>query len=108
MRSKNLGCLLVVDKQGLLRGIFAQGDLFEKVAGRDIDLTKITVDSLMTKDPTALKTSDPIGHLLHLMSLHGFRHIPIVDPDGRPVGLASFKVMLKFTGGLFSDDISPN
>ena len=42
------------------------------------------------------------------MSLHGFRHIPIVDPDGRPVGLASFKVMLKFTGGLFSDDISPN
>ncbi|MDE2797745.1 MAG: CBS domain-containing protein [Gemmatimonadota bacterium] len=108
MRSKNLGCLLVVNKQGLLRGIFAQGDLFEKVAGRDIDLTKITVDSLMTKDPTALKTSDPIGHLLHLMSLHGFRHIPIVDPDGRPVGLASFKVMLKFTGGLFSDGISPN
>ncbi|MDE2698880.1 MAG: hypothetical protein OXI23_08420, partial [Gemmatimonadota bacterium] len=58
--------------------------------------------------PTALKTSDPIGHLLHLMSLHGFRHIPIVDPDGCPVGLASFKVMLKFTGGLFSDNISPN
>ena len=55
----------------------------------------------MTREPTALKTSDPIGHLLHLMSLHGFRHIPIVDPDGRPVGLASFKVMLQFTGGLF-------
>ena len=108
MREKNLGCLLVVDKRGLLRGIFAQGDLFEKVAGRDLDLHQTTVHSLMTKDPTSLKTSDPIGHLLHLMSLHGFRHIPIVDPDGRPVGLASFKVMLQFTGGLFANEISPN
>ena len=104
MRDQNLGCLLVVNRRGLLRGIFAQGDLFGKVAGRDLDLSTTTVDSLMTKDPTTLKASDSIGHLLHLMSLHGFRHIPVVDPDGRPVGLASFKVMLQFTGGLFAGD----
>lgn len=103
MREENIGCLLVVNRNGRLRGIFAQGDLFEQVAGRGLDLSSITVDSLMTKDPTTLKASDTIGHLLHLMSLHGFRHIPIVDPDGRPVGLASFKVMLQFTGGLFAD-----
>ena len=59
MRAKNLGCLLVVDKRGLLRGIFAQGDLFEKVAGRDLDLHQTTVDGLMTREPTALKTSIP-------------------------------------------------
>ena len=108
MRDKNLGCLLIVNRRGLLLGIFAQGDLFEKVAGSNLDLNATTVDSLMTKDPTTLKASDTIGHLLHLMSLHGFRHIPIVDPDGRPVGLASFKVMLQFTGGLFADEISAN
>jgi len=108
MRKENAGCLLVVNKKNRLIGIFAQGDLFEKVAGSSIDLTTTTVADLMTKDPTALKASDPIGHILHLMSLQGYRHIPIVDPDGRPIRLASFKVMLQFTGGLFADPPSTN
>ena len=108
MRDKNQGSLLVVNKSGRLRGILAQGDLFEKVAGYDVDLQNTIVDDLMTRDPTTLKSSDPIGHLLHLMSLHGFRHIPIVDPDRRPVGLPSFKAMLKFTGGLFANETSAN
>ncbi|MBT5829878.1 MAG: CBS domain-containing protein, partial [Candidatus Latescibacteria bacterium] len=103
MRDENAGCLLVVNKKQRLVGIFAQGDLFEKVAGSDIDLQNTTVAEMMTKDPTVLKASDPIGHILHLMSLQGYRHIPIVDPDGRPISLASFKVMLQFTGGLFAE-----
>ncbi len=108
MREENAGCLLVVNDKKRLVGIFAQGDLFEKVAGSDIDLQTITVADLMTKDPTVLKASDPIGHILHLMALQGYRHIPIVDPDGRPISLASFKVMLQFAGGLFSDPTSVN
>ena len=108
MRDKNQGCLLVVNKKGRLRGILAQGDLFEKVAGQNVDLENTTVADFMTKDPTTLKTSDSIGHLLHLMSLHGFRHIPVVDPDRRPVGLSSFKVMLQFTRGLFAEEVSAN
>lgn len=107
MRDENAGCLLIVDSKKALVGIFAQGDLFEKVAGSDMDLKKTTVADLMTKDPTVLKASDPIGHILHLMSLQGYRHIPIVDPDGRPISLASFKVMLQFAGGLFSEP-APN
>ena len=99
---KNAGCLLVVDGNNKLLGIFAQGDVFSKVAAQDVDLKNTTVGSLMTADPTTLRRSAPIGHVLHLMALHGFRHIPIVDRDNRPVGLASFKEILKFTGGLFA------
>lgn len=108
MREENAGCLLVVNGKKRLLGIFAQGDLFEKVAGSDIDLQNTTVSELMTKEPTVLKASDPIGHILHLMSLQGYRHIPIVDPDGCPISVASFKVMLQFVGGLFSDAPQPN
>jgi 2-oxoglutarate/2-oxoacid ferredoxin oxidoreductase subunit beta len=108
MRKENAGCLLVTGGKKRLLGIFAQGDLFGKVAGSDIDLKTTTVADLMTKDPTTLKASDPIGHILHMMSMHGYRHIPIVDPDGRPISLASFKVILGFVGGLFSDGSADN
>jgi 2-oxoglutarate ferredoxin oxidoreductase subunit beta len=108
MKQKNVGCLLIVDRKGKLAGIFAQGDLFEKVAGKEINVQNTSIESLMTKDPTQLKESDPIGHILHLMSMHGFRHIPIIGPDGCPVGLASFKVMLQFVGDLFAEPASAN
>ena len=103
MQEKNLGCLIVTGEDGRVSGIFAQGDIFSKVAGKDVDLISTTVGSLMTPDATTLMRSAPIGHVLHLMALHGFRHIPIVDGSGRPVKLASFKSILKSIGGLLED-----
>jgi 2-oxoglutarate ferredoxin oxidoreductase subunit beta len=103
MQEKNLGCLVVTGDDGRLAGIFAQGDIFSQVAGKDIDLRSTTVSSLMTPDPTSLKRSAPIGHVLHLMAHHGYRHIPIIDGKGRPVKLASFKAILKSIGGLLED-----
>ena len=100
MQEKNLGCLVVTHEDGGLAGIFAQGDIFAQVAGKGLDLSTTTVGSLMTTDPTSLKRSAPIGHVLHLMAHHGFRHIPIVDGKGRPVKLASFKSLLQSVGGL--------
>jgi len=103
MQAKNLGCLIVTGDDGKLSGIFAQGDIFSRVAGKDVDLSSNTVGSMMTPDPTTLKRSSPVGHVLHLMALHGYRHIPIVDGKGRPVKLASFKAILQSIGGLLED-----
>jgi len=103
MQKQNLGCLVITGDKGKLVGIFAQGDIFSQVAGKDVDLKTTTVGTLMTPDPTSLKRSAPIGHVLHLMALHGYRHIPIVDGKGRPVKLASFKAILKSVGGLLGD-----
>ena len=103
MQEKNLGCLVVTGDDDRLAGIFAQGDIFSQVAGKDIDLRNTTVGSLMTPDPTSLRRSAPIGHVLHLMAHHGYRHIPIIDGKGRPVKLASFKAILKSVGRLLED-----
>ena len=100
MQQMNLGCLLVVEEDGTLAGIFAQGDIFSQVAGKDVDLSTTTVGSMMTPNPTSLKRSAPIGHVLHLMAAHGFRHLPIVDGKGRPVKVANFKSLLQSVGSL--------
>jgi 2-oxoglutarate ferredoxin oxidoreductase subunit beta len=98
MQEKNLGCLLVTGDDGKVDGIFAQGDIFSQVARRDMDMNTTTVGSLMTPNPTTLSRSAAIGHVLHMMAIHGFRHIPIVNREGKPVALASFKSVLGFLG----------
>jgi CBS domain-containing protein len=30
------------------------------------------------------------------MAVHGFRHIPLVDDDGRPVGVVSLRDIVEF------------
>ena len=98
LRSNNMGALLVCGPDGKLTGIFTERDLLYRVAGQVRDLSGIAVREVMTPNPTALKASAPIAHALHLMAVHGFRHIPIVDDEGRPLGLTSFRGMVQFIG----------
>lgn len=91
LKGRNVGCVLVTDNGGELIGIFTERDVLYRVVGLIDDPECIPVESLMTPDPTALKASDPISRALHMMGLHGFRHVPIVDDDARPVGFISLR-----------------
>ena len=91
LQGRNVGCVLVTGHGGELVGIFTERDVLYRVAGLIEDLHSVPVESLMTPDPTALKASDPISRALHMMGLHGFRHVPIIDDDARPVGFISFR-----------------
>jgi CBS domain-containing protein len=98
LRRHNIGALLITDAEGKLTGIFTERDVLYKVAGQAQDMSAIPVSQVMTPNPTALRADVPIAHALHLMALHGFRHIPIVDEDGRPQGITSFRGMVQFIG----------
>ena len=43
MQNRHLGCMLIVDGNGVLKGIFTERDLLTKVAGRKLDWTSIAV-----------------------------------------------------------------
>lgn len=101
MRKKRLGCVLVTDSDGILIGVFTERDVLYRVAGQIRDLDGTPVGDVMTAQPTALKRSTPIAHALHVMSIHGFRHIPLVDRRGRPTGLTSFRRVVEFIGANF-------
>ena len=98
---EHAGCLLAVDEEGVLVGILVEGDIFYKIAGQDVDLQATRVKDLMTTNPTVLRQSSPVAYALHLMSLHGYRHIPVVDEDGKPVSVVSFRAGLQFVGDLY-------
>jgi CBS domain-containing protein len=90
---------LVTDERDKLMGIFTEADVLMRVVGLVDDLTTAKVVDYMTADPVALTADLPIAHALHVMSLHGFRHLPLVDENNRPEGIISFRDVVHFIKG---------
>jgi 2-oxoglutarate/2-oxoacid ferredoxin oxidoreductase subunit beta len=96
MNAHNIGCLLVTDDAGQLVGIFTERDVLMRVAGQVEDLSGAVVADYMTPNPFKLRHDTPVKHALHLMSVHGFRHVPLVDENGQPDGVISFRDVVHY------------
>lgn len=103
MREVNVGYVLVLDREMRLAGILTERDLLCKVAGQTADLASIPVSQLMTPNPTVLRLEEPIKHAVFLMAHNNFRHIPLVDDDGRPIGITSVRHVVEFIERLHPD-----
>ncbi len=88
MAENRIGALVIVDNNRIA-GIFTERDALNKVlaGGLDPDATKLA--QVMVKDPQTIRTDKPLGYALQFMADGGFRHVPVVDADGAPVGMVS-------------------
>lgn len=89
MKDNHDGAVLVVSPEGSLRGIVTERDLAFKVLAAGLDATSTTVGEVMTSGPQTIAPEKPFAHALHMMYEGGFRHLPVVLPDGRPIGVIS-------------------
>jgi CBS domain-containing protein len=103
MTENHTGCVCVVERDVLL-GIFTERDLLHAVQA-GIDLAQTRVGELMTEKPETLRKQHGIAQALNQMSEGGFRHVPIVDGAGRPVGIISMPDIVRFIVSLFPDAV---
>ncbi len=54
------------------------------------------ISEVMTVNPATLKSRDKIAYALHRMNVGGFRHVPILDDDGRLMGVISIRDILSY------------
>ena len=87
MQDAGVGCLLVQERDGTLRGVLSERDLLMKLP--DTSLDGVMVRDLMTSDPVVLRADDSIAVALHKMAVGGFRHIPLVEENGHATGIVS-------------------
>jgi len=104
MNQGGVGCVLVEDG-GRLCGIFTERDVLTKVVGTTLDIDRTTVDAVMTRDPEALSPDNRVTYALNKMSVGGFRHIPLVDDAGRPLGVVSMRNVVDFMVELFQREV---
>lgn len=103
MNEHRTGCVLV-ERDGKLAGIFTERDVLKRVVFRNDNKT-MTVDAVMTTDPETLEATASIAFALNKMSVGGYRHIPIVDRSGKPVGVVSVRDLVDFLVDLFPDGV---
>ena len=105
LQEQHIGCVLVTGADGKLAGIFTERDLLNKVALHPLDWSKERVADYMTPDPETLRPDDRIAWALKLMHIGGYRHVPLTDRDGRPVGVVSIKDIIEYIIDLFPSPV---
>ena len=104
MREADRGAVLVLS-DGKLVGIFTERDVLLRVAGHAIDLAQATVGEFMTCEPLTLPADASVAFALNKMLVEGFRHIPVVDEQGKPTAVVSMRDLIEYLSGFFNRDV---
>jgi CBS domain-containing protein len=105
MLAHRQACVLVVDAEGRLTGIFTERDVLTRVAGRGRDARQTRLDEVMTRNPDALTAGDRVAYAVHSMSVAGYRTVPLVDADRKPVGVVTVSDVIRWLAGLFPEAV---
>ncbi|KAF8203267.1 hypothetical protein BJ912DRAFT_1028900 [Pholiota molesta] len=85
--AKRTDCVLVVDDEEGLSGIFTAKDLAYRVTAEGLDPHTTPVSQIMTRNPMVTRDTTSATEALELMVSKHFRHLPVCNEDGNVVGL---------------------
>jgi CBS domain-containing protein len=91
MREQNVGALPVVadhDSRRLI-GMITDRDLCCTVIADGLDPRKTPIENFVTPNPVTCRDGENVEHCERLMQEHQIRRIPVVDGDGRCIGIVA-------------------
>jgi len=86
---------LVVDPSNKLLGTVTDGDVRRGIL-KGVSLDE-AAEKVMNRKPTTINSNASRDEIIEKMRLKQLRHIPLLDPDGRVVGLEIFEKLLGVT-----------
>lgn len=100
-------CVLIVEG-GRPVGIFTSRDFLNRVAAVRADPKSLALGDVMTADPRTLRPRDGVAFAINWMAVEGFRNVPIVDDDGRAMGVLTVWDVMRHLGHIFDEiDATP-
>jgi CBS domain-containing protein len=87
MRIDDSDSVAVMD-EGRLVGIITEGDLVRAIAD-GVDPQQARADVVMSADPATIGADEDVAMVAVKMMRLGLRHLPVVNKEGKPVGLVS-------------------
>jgi arabinose-5-phosphate isomerase len=88
------GALPVVDKSGVLKGLLTDGDVRRHLL-RDASFIDRPIDEAMTRSPVSARGDALAASAWRVMKEHHFDELPVVDEEGRYLGLLDVQDLLK-------------
>ncbi len=95
---------VVVSDAGRVVGIFTERDLMNRIIGLALN-DQHPISEVMTPTPRTLSPDDRIADAIRLMTDKGYRHIPLVDADGRERGLVSARSIVEFIAAHYPKEV---
>jgi CBS domain-containing protein len=94
MVEHSTGCVLV-EAEGEVTGVFSDRDVLNDVS-RDLSLLDSPVSDHMTANPETITKDDSIAYAMHTMDVGGYRHLPVIDDEGKAAGILSTRDIMRF------------
>ena len=85
------GSVLVMEPPDVILGIVTERDLVTRVLARDVNPDVTTVREVMTAKPICVPPETPVSEAIVIMIERGFRHLPVVTPQQRVLGVFSVR-----------------
>jgi CBS domain-containing protein len=97
MSEKNIGSVVIVDDEMQVKGIVTERDLMRRLLSKSLDPKTTQLSSIMTTEVRTGRADDEVIDWLRQMSNERFRHLPVVDGQGRLVNIMSQGDFVSFT-----------
>jgi len=95
MLDRHVGAVAVIDEHLRVAGIFTERDVLRRLALGEHDPKKLSVHEIMTTPVEMATRSTTPGEALATMVERHYRHLPIVDDDGKLLGMLSIRNLLQ-------------
>ena len=89
MTRANCGSVLIMEPPDRLLGIVTERDLMTRVLAKALNPEKTQVAAVMTHNPHCVAPETTVSDAVVVMLERGFRHLPVVGPGGKVMGVFS-------------------
>lgn len=89
------GAVLVMSKDEI-RGIFSERDVLNRVVAQRRDPEKTLVSEVMTYPVQTVRDDAGFESALRIMMRRHYRHLPVIDAQGRPIGMLSIRRIMGY------------
>jgi len=84
---RRTGAIMLTDPDGRVTGLFTDSDLARLFEARQDTALDSPVEEVMTRNPVVIGPDARIGEALDLLKSRKISELPVVDGEGRPVGM---------------------
>ena len=91
MTKANCGSVLIIDGAGVMQGILTERDLMTRVLAKALNPQTTQVSEVMTHNPHSVGPDMKVSEAVLIMIERGFRHLPIVSPASKILGVFSVR-----------------
>jgi CBS domain-containing protein len=88
LRDEDVGIAPVVEGDRLV-GVLTDRDIAVRVVAEGLDPEKVKVSEVASRDVVTLDPQQDLDEALRLMARHQVRRLPVVEEDGRLVGVVA-------------------